>query len=270
MIIGPQRKQSLLTSNGSDGQIRILYSGILIESQDGEEASYFCACRAANAIHPCPKCLAHKDELQNITKSFELQTSDSMSAALQHASRVPSKAAKEKILQEHGLHNIKHFLWDFQFSDPYVASSYDILHSNDLGKWGKHLWPLLLEIFEKTIRNRSLSKLSLNMNKFLCWRSLKHIKNVANVSFTNGQCYYDILKKVSKEYGKNFNFFKQHYISHIIWDIQKKETTDNMSTCPGEGFQQESAEAYKQTNKKGADRQVSTYCNVLLNKYTLN
>lgn len=63
-------------------------------------------------------------------------------------------------------------------------------------------------------------------------------------------------QKVSKEYGKNFAFFKQHYVSHVISDIRQKGTTDNLSTRPGEGFQQEAAEAYAQTNKKKAEKQV--------------
>ena len=57
-------------------------------------------------------------------------------------------------------------------------------------------------------------------------------------------------QKVSKEYEKNFDFFKQHYVSHVISDIWQKGTTDNTSTRPGEGFQQEAAKAYKQTSKR--------------------
>jgi hypothetical protein len=34
-----------------------------------------------------------------------------------------------------------------------------------------------------------------------------------------------------------FDFFKQHYVAHVISDIRRKGTTDNMSTRPGEGFQ---------------------------------
>ncbi len=34
------------------------------------------------------------------------------------------------------------------FSDTYTATSYDTLHSDDLGKWGKHLWELLLAVLE--------------------------------------------------------------------------------------------------------------------------
>ena len=41
-------------------------------------------------------------------------------------------------------------LWAVQNSDPYKAYSYDTLHSDDLGKWGKHLWPLLLDILERS------------------------------------------------------------------------------------------------------------------------
>lgn len=44
---------------------------------------------------------------------------------------------------------LQHFLWDVRFSDPYAAYSYDTLHSDDLGKWGHHLWPLLLDELEK-------------------------------------------------------------------------------------------------------------------------
>ena len=81
---------------------QILYPGILIESQDSEEASYFCACRAATANYPCPKCLVYKLELHHITKSFEPQTSESMRSVLERASQATSKTAKEKILQDHG------------------------------------------------------------------------------------------------------------------------------------------------------------------------
>ena len=41
-----------------------------------------------------------------------------------------------------------------------------------------------------------------------------------------------------------------------------KGTTDNFSTRPGEGFQQEAAQAYAQTNGKNAEHQVSDYWNL--------
>lgn len=65
-----------------------------------------------------------------------------------------------------------------------------------------------------------------------------------------------IFQDVEKEYGKNFDFLKQHASSHVIQDIREKGTTDGFSTRMGEGFQQESAQAYDQTNGKNAEHQV--------------
>ena len=101
------RSQCGETHSCNDGISRILYPGVLIESQDGEEASYFCACRAATANFPCPKCLVHKSNLSNITKTFEARTSASMQFVLELASKATTKTSKEKILQDHGLHDIK-------------------------------------------------------------------------------------------------------------------------------------------------------------------
>lgn len=101
------RSQRGETHHCNDGISRILYPGVLIESQDGEEASYFCACRAATANFPCPKCLVHKSNLSNITKTFEPRTSASMQFVLELASQATSKSSKERILQDHGLHDIK-------------------------------------------------------------------------------------------------------------------------------------------------------------------
>ncbi|KAK6984567.1 hypothetical protein R3P38DRAFT_2575663, partial [Favolaschia claudopus] len=62
---------------------------------------------------------------------------------------------------------------------------------------------------------------------------------------------------ISDEYGKNFNFSKQHATSHVIQDIRTKGTTNHFSTRPGEGFQQEAREAYNQTNFKDVVPQMT-------------
>ena len=103
------------THHCNDGITQILYPGILIESQDGEEASYFCACQAATTNYPCPKRLVHKSELHRITMSFEPRTSESMCSVLERASQATTKMAKEKILQDHGLHDIQVSQWFFCF-----------------------------------------------------------------------------------------------------------------------------------------------------------
>jgi hypothetical protein len=63
-------------------------------------------------------------------------------------------------------------------------------------------------------------------------------------------------QKVTEKYGKNFTFYKQHWISHVIEDIEEKGTTDNYVARPGEGFHQEVQEAWDQTNNKDTDKQV--------------
>src|SRR6266511_3959537 len=51
------------THHCADSLSQILYPGILIESQNTEEAAYFCGCHAARATHPCPKCLVSHLEI---------------------------------------------------------------------------------------------------------------------------------------------------------------------------------------------------------------
>jgi len=101
-----QRSHNGDTHCCGDGVSRILYPGILIESQDAEEAAYFCGCRAARATHPCPKCLVSHSELHEIFGNFELRTPNSMRAALQKVASAKTKAEKQRILVKYGLHDI--------------------------------------------------------------------------------------------------------------------------------------------------------------------
>jgi len=65
------------------------------------------------------------------------------------------------------------------------------------------------------------------------------------------------MKVVQEEYGKSFDFLKQHASQHVIRDIKEKGTVDNFSTQNGEGVQQEASQAFKQTNMKNMEHQVS-------------
>jgi hypothetical protein len=86
----------------------VLYPGFLIESQDAEEAAYFCGCRAASANHPCPKCLISHSDLHDITGTFaELRTPETMQAVIALASKVKTKGQREEILKDKGLHNVE-------------------------------------------------------------------------------------------------------------------------------------------------------------------
>lgn len=68
--------------------------------------------------------------------------------------------------------------------------------------------------------------------------------------------YQKCCAAVEREYGKSFNFLKQHACSHVPQDIREKGTVDNFSTRYGEGFQQEAAQSFGQTNMKEAEHQM--------------
>ena len=102
-----QRSQNGEAHCCGDGVNWVFYPGILIESQDAEEAAYFCGCRAASANHPCPKCLVAQTDLHKISGNYELRTPQSMQSVLTQALNAKTKTAKEKILKDNGMHNIK-------------------------------------------------------------------------------------------------------------------------------------------------------------------
>jgi hypothetical protein len=64
-------------------------------------------------------------------------------------------------------------------------------------------------------------------------------------------------QEVYERHGKDFNFLKQHSLSHAIEDFMSKGTSRNMNTRVGEGFQQEVEKMYQKTNGKNAEHQVS-------------
>ncbi|KAJ7599598.1 hypothetical protein C8J56DRAFT_1011188 [Mycena floridula] len=221
-----------------DGKVRVGHPGIEIESMDGEEIAHWTGVRAATAQHPCPKCLVDKCDLHRLSSKSTMRTTSLMRDALTRARSAPNKTARGKILQDFGMH-------DFKNSDPYSAASYD---------WGKHLWPLLLRVLEEL---KASERFNANMANFPQWPKLKHFSAVTNIEYSDGQAFFDILKDVSVRHKKNFDFFKQHWTSHVVEDIRKKGSTVNTTTRPGEGFQQEAAQAYKQTNGRNAEDQMS-------------
>jgi len=110
-----RRSQSGEAHSCADNVNRVFYPGILIESQDAEEAAYFCGCRAASANHPCPKCLVAQPDLHKILGNFKLRTPQSMQAVLAQVAKVKTKTAKEKILKDNGMHNIEVSLLENKF-----------------------------------------------------------------------------------------------------------------------------------------------------------
>ncbi|KAA1474760.1 hypothetical protein DENSPDRAFT_906474 [Dentipellis sp. KUC8613] len=310
-VFEPIREHSHVgdTVTCGDDIARVLYPGIHIISIDHEEACKACGTRASPATYPCPRCLIRNDEQHNLSIERELRTTESMQAIYLEAKAASSRTAREAILQKYGLHFVENAFWSIANSDPYAALSYDTLHSDDIGKWGKHLWPLLLQVLSNMKESEMLAT---NMNLVPTWPGLSHFSCVTDIEYTDGNKHFDILRcilpcivgilprasplihciraysrfrmyaslkcmsegrlillkrsmvlygslcqKVGNEYGKDWDFPKQHAATHLPSDIRNKGATINYSTRPGEGFQREMKEAYRTTNFKDTERQMS-------------
>ncbi|KIJ33594.1 hypothetical protein M422DRAFT_264356 [Sphaerobolus stellatus SS14] len=68
--------------------------------------------------------------------------------------------------------------------------------------------------------------------------------------------YEELCTRLSNEYNKNYNYPKHHFLMHLPWDLRSKASTDNYTTRPGEGFQQEVQQAYDQTIFRNTEPQM--------------
>jgi hypothetical protein len=59
-------------------------------------------------------------------------------------------ASSSTLLQfKFALMHQQNFAWDIPLMNPYRAYAYDVLHRDDLGKWGHHLWELVRSVLGK-------------------------------------------------------------------------------------------------------------------------
>ncbi|KZV78325.1 hypothetical protein EXIGLDRAFT_593318, partial [Exidia glandulosa HHB12029] len=183
------------TLSCGDGKERIVHPCVMIESLDGEEASFFCSCFAASANHPCPQCLVHKSDLAQLSLVSEPRTIPAMQEVVRQAKEQPVQIHREALLRSKGIHPIKHFLWDFAYSDPYAAVGYDLLHRVDSGIFGHHLWPLVVECVKDLGQENAVN---LNFSHLPRWPELDHFngttRRVTLFDFSDGNTFVSILE----------------------------------------------------------------------------
>ncbi|THU84437.1 hypothetical protein K435DRAFT_870260 [Dendrothele bispora CBS 962.96] len=177
--------------NCADKITRVLFPGIPYAALDGEEAWAYACIRAANANFPCPRCLVPHHELDLITGAFPLRTTASMESVFWRARAAPTATEKSNILKSVGLHDVANFFWSLPHSDPYKAISYDTLHKDDLGKFGKHIYPVLVRVIEEA---GLTGKLNQNMNQVPSWSNLKHFRQITTLEYVDGKDMLHILK----------------------------------------------------------------------------
>ncbi|KIJ26060.1 hypothetical protein M422DRAFT_192683, partial [Sphaerobolus stellatus SS14] len=230
----------------------IIYPGFLIDAVDGEEGYCVCGTRGVKANHPCAHCLVYKGELHKLSDWFTPRKPNTMISRYHSTNNTKNNGLH---LVEVCLSSCTIFLpltitqntfWAITNSDPYLAYSYNMLHAFDSGEWGKHQWPL----FRDKLTTPQKSQLTQNMKQIPRWRGLKHFEKVVTIEFADGNEFRDILKRLSADFGKNYNYPKHHTLLHLPEDLHAKGSTVNYTTRPGEGFQQEVQQAYNQTNFK--------------------
>ena len=198
--------------NCGDGLTRHAHIDIVMGAIDGEEATFYCHCRAANANFPCPRCLTHKKNLDQLSTHGPLRTVATMRKALHDSFEAePDKA--EQILRNNGLHaveisrhlllvsysdliRLQHFLWSFRNSDPYLSYGHDLLHADDLGEWGGHLWPLLCAVLKADGVSHIFNAY---MARFPRWPGLKHFYvtqdyAATDIDYSDGNTFFAILQ----------------------------------------------------------------------------
>lgn len=104
---------------------------------------------------------------------------------------------------------VKQFMWKMAHSDPYAAYCYDLLHSDDLGLWGKHLFEFLLEVLAKLKRKGDLNRKYVRIIPSACtrsdyfcesmaqmprWPGLKHFYSLTTTDLRDGNQYLAIMK----------------------------------------------------------------------------
>ncbi|KAL4079739.1 hypothetical protein J3A83DRAFT_4185702 [Scleroderma citrinum] len=79
----------------------------------------------------------------------------------------------------------------YWYSDPYLALSFDFLHSLHLGLWGKHLFEDL-KIILRYLRCGAEGTVEGLVKGFPHWHKLSHFKAILKVSFSNGNKLADL------------------------------------------------------------------------------
>ncbi|KZV79960.1 hypothetical protein EXIGLDRAFT_817958, partial [Exidia glandulosa HHB12029] len=296
-----------------DDRTRVIYPCVILKVVDGEEASILNAIRSARSDYPCPQCLIFRGDLADLSSVGPLREDEAMKAVYEEAKAAKTKKERERTLQQNGLHLVKNFLWDFGHTRSYAANGYEKLHSDDGGKIGHHLWPLIRDQVVKLDE----AGFNRNMGMFPPWINLEKfdpMKRPASlIDFSDGNTFVSVLKclnpsivqilpansslvecagwlkdyrminglscvsvgqlrylqtvvipnyqraceRVSDDYGKNFAFYKQHAVAHVVDNIMTKGALQNQDARPGEGFQQEVKQQFNRTDKRNAEKQMT-------------
>ncbi|KAH8984062.1 hypothetical protein EDB86DRAFT_3066194 [Lactarius hatsudake] len=176
-----------------DGVRRWLFPIILILSADYEEQCVMSLIRGTKSKSPCPICLVKKGELVDLTKTWPPRTTAYAQELIQQAQGFRCVKDREALLSKHGLRDVNNVFWNLLHTDPYRALSFDRLHSNNGGVFGRHLWEAFKDLIGRYSR-REEAMVDAQCRAVPRWSGLYHFQEVMNVSFTDGTKFEDLSK----------------------------------------------------------------------------
>ncbi|EIW85767.1 hypothetical protein CONPUDRAFT_48530 [Coniophora puteana RWD-64-598 SS2] len=176
-----------------DGQKRVLFPVILVLSADYEEQCMMSLIRGPKCKCPCPVCLSPKEKLRDFSTNYERRTTRKGRELWEIYKE--NKGAGNAAMKEVGLRPAENIFWDIQHSDPHDALSFDRLHFNHGGLFGRHLLPELQKII-KFVSSKIEGTMGTRFDKMPRWRDLNHFANAVNTSFSDGNKFHDMSKQV--------------------------------------------------------------------------
>ncbi|KAF8268768.1 hypothetical protein EI94DRAFT_1576741, partial [Lactarius quietus] len=176
-----------------DSVRRWIFPIVTMLSADYEEQCVMALIRGTTSKFPCPKCLVRQEDLANLVETWPLRTTAHSHELVHQARELSSAQEREKLLSEYGLRNVNNVFWQLQYTDVHHAVSFDRLHSNNTGLFGRHLWGAFKQLINGYGRKEA-AQVDAQFDAVPRWSGLIHFGEVMTVSFTDGTKFEDISK----------------------------------------------------------------------------
>ncbi|KAJ7587834.1 hypothetical protein C8J56DRAFT_786443 [Mycena floridula] len=177
-----------------DALLRQLFPFVGIISADCEEMFIVNLVRGTASRHPYYKCLVPREELCDLSKSFIPRTVEDTFQVLQQVDKLKLKGEKEDLLKEYSIcPPLQNAFARVANTDPHAASSFDELHTDDSGLWGKHLFSQF-KLHIDALGQSAATEIDNRVNSFPRWRNLNHFSAITTLSFNDGNKHFDISK----------------------------------------------------------------------------
>ncbi|KAF9245417.1 hypothetical protein BU15DRAFT_85700 [Melanogaster broomeanus] len=176
-----------------DDIMRWLFLIILILSADYEEQCVMALIRGLGSHCPCPICHVPANQLYDHSTTHPNRRSEEAIACFELHKK--SRTQADIPMKEQSWQPVENAFWHVNRSCPHVILSFNVLHFNNLGMWGSHLFVELKKLLKELGRHAEKTVDSQH-KMFPRWRNFSHLKNVTKVTYSDGNKLSDIAKQI--------------------------------------------------------------------------